>query len=922
MHKIKEHNNMKIKLLFITLLLSTLGFAQSKGTISGTITDKDLNNETLPFATVTVKGTNNSKQTDIDGKYSIEVAPGTHILVFSFLGYESQEEKITITAGEKKTLNKALSSGSVTLEDVVIESVQSRQKETALLMEQQKAIEIKQNIGAQELSRKGIGDVATAVAKTSGVSKQEGSNNVFVRGLGDRYNSTSMNGLPVPSNDPERKNMALDLFSTDIVEYISIDKAYNARMYGDFAGGNVDIISKDYRGAGMFEISLGSRVNTNALNKADNFLLQRGPNRSGFVSYDVPNDPLGGFNFENSLAPRKEAPFGGNFGIKAGKSFNIGEDGKLSLFATASFDNGYEYREGLNRNINAQGIYNKDYNHEKYTYRTNSTGMFNANYRINNNHKIGYNFLFVNSSDQTRDIYEGENRDYDNPTSNLVVQRGTFMQNTVLINQLLGNHRITDKIDVDWGASFNTVKGDMPDRTQNMMFRNRTTGIYNLVERTITDNQRYFQKLTEDELAANLVVSYKLGSNESGESRGKITAGYNGRFKKRDFEAIQFNHDLTALAQEINVDPNNLNTVFSQEGLNNGLFSLQSFAGTLPQTYDGEQIIHAGIASLEYKFSEKLSGVFGVRFEKVEQTVNWRTQLDAAGGTNTFDRNEFLPSLVMKYELNDKQNLRFAASKTYTLPQFKERALFLYEDVMETKIGNPYLYPSQNYNVDIKWEMFPKSDELFSVTLFGKYILDPINEVNLASSTNDISWVNIGDKGHAFGAEFEIRKNIFDFDSEETNKLSFGINASVMKTDQDIDREKIAEETNGTRNINLTDSSSGFTGASDFVMNADLTYTKNWKNDASIMATLAYTHNSDKLYALGTEQKGNLVDKAIGSLDLIFKTKLNKNLGIDFGARNLLNPRFERVQENADGDFKALSYKRGVSVGLGMTYQF
>ena len=92
---------MKIKLLFITLLLSTLGFAQSKGTISGTITDKDLNNETLPFATVTVKGTNNSKQTDIDGKYSIEVAPGTHILVFSFLGYESQEEKITITAGEK-----------------------------------------------------------------------------------------------------------------------------------------------------------------------------------------------------------------------------------------------------------------------------------------------------------------------------------------------------------------------------------------------------------------------------------------------------------------------------------------------------------------------------------------------------------------------------------------------------------------------------------------------------------------------------------------------------------------------------------------------------------------------------------------------------------------------------------------------------
>ena len=97
---------MKIKLLFITLLLSTLGFAQSKGTISGVITDKDLNNETLPFATVTVKGTTNAAQTDIDGKYALEVNPGTYVLVYGFLGYESQEERITIAAGEKKTINK------------------------------------------------------------------------------------------------------------------------------------------------------------------------------------------------------------------------------------------------------------------------------------------------------------------------------------------------------------------------------------------------------------------------------------------------------------------------------------------------------------------------------------------------------------------------------------------------------------------------------------------------------------------------------------------------------------------------------------------------------------------------------------------------------------------------------------------------
>ncbi|OXA91677.1 TonB-dependent receptor [Flavobacterium hercynium] len=911
-----------LKFLLITLFICSVSIAQNKGTISGVLSDKESNNQALPFANVLLKGTNISANTDFDGKYSLSVNPGDYTIIFSFVGYESVEKPVTVVAGQTTTVNQVLTSGGYTLQDVVVKSAAvSKQKESALLLEQKNAVDIKQSIGAQELSRKGVGDVAAAVAKTSGVSKQEGSNNVYVRGLGDRYNSTSMNGLPIPSNDPERKNIALDLFSTDIVEYISIDKSYGSRMYGDFAGGNVDIVSKDYRGKGMFEISLGSKVNTNALQNADNFLLSQGPSKTGFVSYGVPQNALDGYNFKNSLNPGKESPYGGNFNVKAGKTFNIGEEGKLSVFGTASFNNGFEYREGLSQSVNAQAASLKSFQQEKYTYNTNTTGMFNANYRLNKNHKIGYNFLFINSSEQTRDTYFGSDRDYDNENASLLVQRGTFTQNTVYINQLLGNHKVTDKIDFDWGVSYNTVKGDMPDRTQNKMFRNTATGIYTIAQRTTTDNNRYYQNLKEDEAAANLAFTYKLGDKEAGESKGKIVAGYNGKFKKRDFEAIQFNFPISQIGQNTAVDPNNLDSFFNQQNYNNGVFSISSFAGMTPQTYDGKQDIHAGFANIEYKLSDKLSSVLGFRYEKISQTVNWRTQLDAGGGTNTFDRNEFLPSVALKYELNEKQNLRLAASKTYTLPQFKERALFIYEDVMETKIGNPNLYPSQNYNLDLKWEMFPKSDELFSVTAFGKYILDPINEVIVASASNDISWVNIGDTGYAYGVELEARKNIFEIEGEYTNKLSFGFNASLMKTYQDIDKLKVQKETQNKMNINLTDTNSGFTGASDLILNADLSYTKNFKNDSGIMATLAYNHYSDKLYAIGSEGKGNLVDKAMGSLDLVFKTKLNKSLGIDFGARNLLNPEFKRVQENAGGDVLVFNYKKGMTFGLGVNYQ-
>lgn len=907
---------MRFYFLLISVFIFGISYAQ-KATISGVVTDSSFNNEAISYASVSVKGTTTGILTDDYGKYSLDLNVGNYTLVFSYVGYDTVEIPISLKAGEKKTLNQGLESDGFTIDEVVIQIVQNREKESALLVEQQKAVEIKQNIGAQELNRKGVGDVATAVAKTSGVSKQEGSGNVYVRGLGDRYNSTSINGLPVPSNDPEKKNIDLNLFSTDIVEYISIDKVYNSRISGDFAGGNVDISSKNYRGNGMFEISLGSAINTNAVEKSGDFLLQDGPSQFGYSSYGVPQNPLSGFNFENSLAPVKEAPFGGNLGLKAGKSFDVGQEGSLNLFATAGFDSGFEYREGINQSVSAQGAKLKSFNQEKFSYKTNTTGMFNANYVINPNHKLSYNFLFINSSDQSRDVYRGFLRDIAE-NDNGLVQRGTYIQNQLFVNQLLGKHTLSEKIDFDWGASFNTITSDMPDRTQNTMrFLEEYNG-YTFAQNTITDNHRYFQGLTEDELAVNLALSYKLGSEEN--PKGKITFGYNGRMKERDFEAIQFNFRITGSQLSVAFDPNNLDTFFNQQNYTNGLFNIEAFAGERRQVYNGKQDINAGFASLEYKLSDRLSTILGLRFERVEQKVSWITQLDPEGGSNAFERNEFLPNLVLKYELTDDQNLRLGASKTYTLPQFKERALFIYEDVTEVKVGNPHLYPSQNYNLDLKWEMFPKSEEVISATLFGKYILDPINEITLASSTNDISFINTGDFGYVYGVEVEVRKNIFDFEQDYANKLSAGLNVSYMKTYQELDSEKVRRETN--YNTNLTDDTSSFTGASDLLLNGDISYLKEWKNDKSVMATLAYSYYSDRLYALGVETKGNLVDKGMGTLDFILKTKIDKNFGINFTARNILNPEFRRMQENASGAVPALTYKKGAFFGLGMTYQF
>src|SRR5690554_5176963 len=910
---------MRIFLSMILLIFSGGIFAQGGLTVKGKVTDFSTG-EPLPYALVMVASQEIGVETEEDGSFLLTVKHLPAQLAVQYMGYETITEDISDSS--EVFLFELIPSDN-DLEDLVITVSSNKADESVLLNEQRKSSEIIQQIGAQEMSRKGVSDVASAVAKTSGISRQEGSNSVYVRGLGDRYNSTTLNGLPVPSNDPEKKNINLELFSTDIVQYISIDKTFSARNTGDFGGGNVDIISKDFQDDKLLEIEMGAKINTNATNKGSDFLLPEGPSSLGYASYGVPANPLTDFNFENSLNPKKTGPIGGNFGLKAGKSFDVGQEGRLNLFATANFDNGFQFREGLNQSLNAQGAKLKSFHQEKATQTTNTTGMFNANYHINDRHNVAYNFLYVNSSDLSRDIYTGSDRDFEGEHDSHIVQRGTFTQNTVLINQLLGNHSLNEKLGLDWAVSYNTIESDMPDRTQNKLFYWNDTNNYSLAQRTITDNHRYFQHLKEDEIAANLALNYKFGANEYGQERGKVTFGYNGRVKKRDFEAIQFNFRISGDGlMNTPVTPNNLDAFFNQQNYDNGLFRIESFAGMTPQTYTGEQNIHAGFANLEYRLSDKLSSVIGFRFERIDQTVEWRTQLDAAGGSNTFERNEFLPSLSLKYELNTTQNFRLAASKTYTLPQFKERALFIYEDVTEIKVGNPYLYPSQNYNLDLKWELFPMNDEVISFAAFGKYILDPINEITMASSTNDITWVNIGDKGYVYGAEFEIKKQIVDFGGPFTNKLSAGLNISYMKTDQDIDNEKIKRETEGLISTNLTDQRSSFTGASDLLLNADVSYTKDWSDDRGVTATLAYAHYSDRLYALGVEQKGNLVDKGMGTLDFVLKSKIHKNIGIDFAARNILNPTFRRVQQNASGDLDAINYKRGVFVSLGAKYTF
>ena len=551
-------------------------FAQN-GTVTGTILDKEFNNEPLPFANIVIKGTKQGTSTDENGKYSISLKPGNYTIVIGYLGYETKEIPFTLKANEKKVINHTLEASGVQLADIEIIQVVSKEKESALLQEQQKAVEIKQSIGAEEISKKGIGDVAAAVAKTSGISKQEGSSDIFVRGLGDRYNSTTMNGLPLPSNNPSTKNMSLDVFSTDIVEYIGIDKTFNYKNYGDFAGANVDIVSKTYKGSGMIEVGSGMNANSNAISQ-NKFYLQDGPSFHGFSNQAIPNNPLASYNFTTSWDKQAATPIGSSFYLRGGDSYSVGSNGKLSFFLNASFDNNYNYKEGVRRGgVEAsQGVAYKDLFRKAYEYQTSSNAMANINYKINSNHNIKLNTMYINSTSQKHEEFTGVIDIFDAaPNGGGYLTRSTFERTSLLINQLLGNHTFSDRINLDWGLSYNMMTNVIPDRMQNTFVPsdndNPTTSPLIVSNLNKSDNHRFFQEMTDDELAGNFTLSYKFGKTSDDKYKGKFIAGYSARYKEINFDATQFNFKINS--QQI-IDLNNIDGYFNQNSFNLGYFNI------------------------------------------------------------------------------------------------------------------------------------------------------------------------------------------------------------------------------------------------------------------------------------------------------------------------------------------------------------
>jgi outer membrane receptor protein involved in Fe transport len=912
---------MKQFLTLIALCISAFTFAQT-GSVTGTLTDKEYNDEPLAFANVIIKGTTKGTTSDFDGIYILEnLEPGEYIIQFSFVGYETQEIPTTIVASETITLNVSMGPSSAKLDEVVIKTTVKRESETALLLEQKKATTIKESIGSERLSKIGVSSAANATTKISGVTQSEGSGEIYIRGLGDRYLSTTMNGLPIPSDDVQNKNIDLGLFSTNMIQNVSISKTYDIASYGDQASGTVDVASKIYSKKG-FKVTLGSGMNSNVMGLNGDF-------KKSIITDDV---SLGfhkkQYAVVNLITKQGWDPVETNthpnlsLTLSGGYKFDIlGKE--VTVFGAGSYNVSQDFYEGIFKSYRANVLDNSFSDVNQYNTTYNATGYLNTRVKLNDDHKITYTFLGVNNGiDQ---VYEqGRNTlgfvyDQDPQEEGAFVRDQNFKQTTMFVNQLHGDHRFSDNHQLKWGAGYNFVLAEEPNRIRNEAnILDENTVQYAHVGDF--QQRKSSQKIEDTEYNAFVKDAIKFGSeDEEGLKPFKLNFGANFRTKERKFNSLF----IGVRAKGFQVpDIDSFSDTFTPNNFFNGL----SLKEREPDVYFADLNIYSGFASLDFKANNKLSGNFGLRYEVDNIDVEWSVaNYVGRYGTTSKSYNNLFPSLNLKYEINETQFLRLAGSLTQTLPEFKEIAPFEYVTPTGRVIkGDPNISKSDVTNIDVKWEFFPENGGLFSATSFYKQIKNPINLTMARGSSGVFQYRNTGDKADVFGLELETRLGLLK-NADEDNIIDFNANVTKMWFEQDLYKEFQYNNK----------STSGLQGASDLIINSSVSY--NNQREHAFIATLSANYASDKIFALGSPEdleqsdimfNEEIIEKGFVTLDVILSKAINKNLTIKALAQNILNPVIKQTQEITDIPTGVMtyetvqSYKRGADFSLNLSYKF
>lgn len=924
----------------VTLFLCTLiGLGQSIRLNGKIINSK---NEPVPGATIFIKGLEKSLAADVEGRFIISLESGKlYSIIVSSAGYSSKSlEEVEVRSNEENSLVIVLEN-KTSLEEVVVRTSVRRESTSALVNFQRNNTSVSSGLAADFIKRTPDKNTGEILKRVSGTSMQD-NKYVVVRGLGDRYNAAFLNGAQLPSSEPDKKTFSFDVIPASVVDNIIINKTATPDLTGEFAGGLVQVTTRDVPNKNFLTLGFNFGYNTqstfrdfysNERSRTDWIGFDDGRRRipGGFPlnrqSYNVLSNQSDGLNrqlelsrlFRDDVYAQKTFTAGPLQGYNA--AWGVGK--KLKNDASFGTVVSVIYRKGMQRYDVRRALYQDDgaellqYNDAQNKYTVNLGAMANISY-IKGKHKISFKNLFNRYYEDNYYLRTGLNTDRGgdvNLTSSVLNQR------TFYTGILEGNHQLNWKgIKLYWNGGYSFNDKSQPDLRTSAYFRSGI-GSSNAFEWDQDDTRRFFSNLKDHGLSGNIAATIPF--NAFGEKQS-LKVGGSGLMRFRDFKSRIFRY-VEANASNFTAEYSRLpfDKIFDRENIHSNGFVMEEFTNN-EDKYFAISTLNAGYVMFDNKLSEAIRVIWGARVEFFEQFLQTK---DRSAKRIIIDNEKWnvLPSINVTYSLNDKNILRFSASQTLARPEFREIAPFQFFDYESTfgVRGNPDLKMTDIYNFDARYELYPGPGEAITVGGFYKRFVNPI-EFRLGTESvttrRNYFFQNAKD-ADTYGVELEIRKNLRGLGGREELLSNFSVfaNFTYIFSQVTFNDEFLGKVISADRPVQ---------GQSPYLINGGLQYTSKtgWNG------TLLYNRIGNRLTLVGYTSLGfpdiyensrDVVDLQISRKILAKKGEIKLSYGDILNEKFLLYENIDKSRSYGKGSDRIFSsYKPGSTVTLGFTYDF
>ena len=936
-----------MKKTLIALILLSTNFIFSQSVITGKVIDGEFN-ELLPFANVlllTAEGENiDGTSTDFDGAFTFEVLKGTYILEFSFVGYDSKRiTDVIVGQNEEYTLTATLLPASNSLDEVIVTTTAKNNTEASVLLIQKRAVNLIDGLSAQSIQKTGDSDLASAIKRIPGVSVQDGKF-VYVRGLGDRYSKTLLGGLEVPGLDPDKNTLQLDIFPTNLLDNILINKSASADLNSDFTGGVVDVILKDFSVLPEYSFSISGSYNPD-MNLNDNFIGNENE-AFNFLGFD------NGY-FDNPLSSKQEIPFPETFnigqsvltrfltqklestmdasrfqsflnysiGATASNQYNLSDTKSIGYIASLSLKRDYEYYESFfNGTVEKENI-NKPL--EPYSEQVGEFGqvknlgsaLLGISLKTTNS-KYKLNLLAIKSGESG--AIKGNYKEFIENPYNGDASILTYTDRNILSLPFSSQHIFNggnSSLDIKIAPSIARVYDKDFKKT---VFEIAPNGNKLISPNTTQNPTRLWRSLKEDVISSKIQYNLDLKGEKI---QGKIKFGSSFTYKQRDFETDDYRIAYRGLSSVLGGDANNIlapNFIYDLD-TNQGSYIKGDFQRT--NQYESSGQTFAGYISSELILSDKWKSTIGLRFENyLVKYTGENIEAIKFNNEKLIDTKDLYPSLNVIRTINDDRNLRISYSKTTARPTFKEiSAAQIYDPITERYfVGNPDVNPTYINNFDLRYESYSDGNQIFAISTFYKQFIDPIEITAFDANQPSVFIVRNNEEASVYGIELEYRKDILNNDN---HKLSLNLNTSVIQSIQTMSDAEYQGRLISNPDKEIDDSRE-LQGQSPYLINLGLVYNLFEKN---IEIGSYYNVQGKTLEVVGIGNLPDVYTLPFHNLSLNISKSFGKNLdqSLTFKAENLLNSKRESEYDYYNIETSPFSiYNPGQSFSLGYSIKF